>query len=113
MILIETAAEPKSFANPDKGLISSPMRSTITSMAVLIISHKITNNTEQIRSNFSVKEISKKNDNVIENNNATNSCLKADSFVKSHEIALTEFFDAIYNRKNPLGLLVTSNNLLW
>ncbi len=56
--LIETAAEPKSFAKPDSGFSSTPILSTTTSIAVLIISTNMTKSTVAIKINCSLGEAS-------------------------------------------------------
>lgn len=92
--LIETAAEPKSFAKPDSGFSSTPILSTTTSIAVLIISTNMTKSTVAIKINCSVGEASITKVTGIAMSNARASCLNADSFFINHLMALPEFFTA-------------------
>lgn len=107
--LIDTAAEPKSFARPDKGWISKPTRSTTASIAVLIISAKITNKIASIKITCSFPLILNKNDRGIAKSNSITSCRKADSFWYNHVNARNEFSIAKYILCRPLGLLLLSN----
>ncbi len=89
--LINTAAEPKSLASPDKGCISRPIRSTTASIAVLIISVKMTKMMASNKITCSLILMLNKNVNGIAINNSITSCRKADSFLYNHKNAREEF----------------------
>lgn len=94
IMLINTAAEPKSFANPDKGCISSPTRSTTASIAVLSTSVKIINTIASTSTTCSVVLILKRKLTGTDKQSSSNSCLNADSFLYSHLNARKEFSEA-------------------
>jgi hypothetical protein len=54
-IAISTAAEPKSFANPDSECNSVPILSTVASIAVLTTSANKTNSSEDVNIVFSMR----------------------------------------------------------
>ena len=108
-ILTNTAADPKSFAKPDNGCISKPIRSTTASIAVFTISVNIMNSTAMISMSCSFSVILNKKVTGIDNTSNSNSCLNAASFIRSHLNALVEFNVARYTRLRPFGLFSLSN----
>lgn len=103
---ISTAAEPKSFANPDSECNSVPILSTVASIAVLTTSANKTNSSEDANIAFSMRgmdHIQSKGTAIIA---SSNSCLNADSFLISHINALSEFFKAMLILSIPLGLFL-------
>lgn len=108
-MLTNTLAEPKSFASPERGLISNPILSTTASIAVFKISVKIINTIDKINNICSFPLIEKIKVQGITSSNSNISCLKADSLKYSHLNALKEFSEAKYIRLRPFGLFLLSN----
>ena len=88
---IKTAAEPMSLALPDSICRSSPIRSTVFSMALFISSTRISRSSGKISSNHSTTVCASENENNNKTPDRATFCLKADSNLNASRIPRNEF----------------------